>query len=221
MLFDSPIIPKEKVILKEPLSEVNQKREKKHTHFSKEVLKSIVKEYQTQGEKIIANAQQKAKIIHNQAYEEGFNKGYTEGLKYIENIYSNLSKIIESIQESKREYFESLYPILKELLIKILTEIVMILPEKDKKIIQERLRFAFEKLSKETITEITLSKSDYAFLKENLSKIKKELPELENVKLKFSGQLNSGDVKISTDKGKIDMLIKEELGKIIEVIRKE
>jgi flagellar assembly protein FliH len=167
-----------------------------------------------EAENILNKANQDKNEIENNAFEQGYDKGYNEALSYIEQANSILSDV-SAVRESTVNSLE--------------TEIVSMIQELFKKVIGMSLDTNSQiiiNLIKKTLNEfgikhslvLKVSSEDYENVLSNKNYILSEVKGIDDFDIVKAESLKKGDCIVQTQSGEIDSSISTQLKYIDKVI---
>lgn len=192
--------------------------------------KHILAESEEQRIIIINSAQNQSDSIMEEAkgfgYSEGLEKGYSEGFeKGYDEGKRDSDDLIKDALEIKDEYISTRNNLLEELekdIIQLVTNIYEKILDKeieeDNDTIISLVLNGIKNLDPTEKLTIIASKEDYNILEESKDKILAKASLINQLDIKYDINLSKGDCILETEKGNIDISIKDQLDEVREIL---
>lgn len=173
-------------------------------------------------ERIETRALEKLKTIQEQSYQEGYKLGFDEGekrsfeesLKLIQDRVSEMSQIISSLKNMKKDMMSFNESHLVQLLFHMASKLAQNHLEYDHQPLVEVIKQAVELAQGEEEVLIHLSEKQMAFVENLQSQKKVEFDFLDKVKLISNPDIAPGGCIIETNYGEVDARVEQRVEKL-------
>jgi flagellar assembly protein FliH len=202
-------------------------------NISRQLFETAQKEAVNKAKDIIKNAEEKAKAIEEealnsmealkkQAYDEGFNAGYKEGLAKINQQLSSVlidgDKILEAIEKERRECFEDE----EERMFKIICLIAKKITHKDlgfsPEAVKEFIKSCVNKLDNKSTVNIFVNPKTATKLTELKSMLIEENPGLMSLSITADPNLQNGDLMLESNRERLDFRLDSQIEELLATL---
>lgn len=163
--------------------------------------------------------------LKRKAYEEGFQKGYTEGLSQargqIEKAMGRLETILRELEDLRRRIFSRAEEEILELAIAVAKKVLQRELMSDRQLVLRTLKEAIKKVTEGDTVKIYLSPDDIELVKEHREKLLEGVRGLSGVVLHADPGITPGGCFIETEFGHIDARLESQLEAIVQGLRGE
>lgn len=164
--------------------------------------------------------------LKRKAYEEGFQKGYTEGLSQargrIEKAMGRLESILRELEDFRRRIFSRTEEEILELAIAVAKKVLQRELMSDRQLVLRTLREAIKKVTEGDTVKIYLSPDDIELVKEHRGEqLLEGVRGLSGVVLHADPGITPGGCFIETEFGHIDARLESQLEVIAQGLRGE
>jgi|GEM_PF-7062945 len=179
----------------------------------------IIKEAENKARQIIKSAQEKQAELEQQAYEEGFSKGFDSGTNeansQLAEVLREAGLVLTAIEKERKESLEDE----EERVFKIVLELARKLLKKDFQynpdISKEFIKGAISRLEHKSTVNLVINSALAYKINEIKDEIVAETPGLEGITITASEQINPGDMIIESNKERLDYRLDSILDELI------
>ncbi len=176
-------------------------------------------------ERRLKEIEQKEAIAEKKGYERGFAQGEKDGREIgrqsMEVIATQLSGLIEKVNEIPGEIESKYSDLIRDIIIDVSMRVIQVEIENNSEIIQKSLEMAFSALDEAHRVTVRLNPRDLTLLKENvIDAFGDKLPEETKIVWKPDPDINQGGCILETDTQLIDATIESRLKQIRELLGK-
>lgn len=180
---------------------------------AREIAENILNQASFDANNIIENAKSNAINIEQEAFQkgknEGYDAGYSQGMREVELLNQQALKNLEEAQEQKIDILRSIEPKMVNIIISIIQKISGVIKKED--IILHMIRQGLSELEVLDYIIIHVSPEDYNYVLENLNKINENLSEKIDLEILRDTKLHKNDCVIETEVGNIDCSLETQL----------
>ncbi len=174
---------------------------------------------------LIKEAEERAAIIREEAYQEGFNQGKMDGskktAKKLEVIADNLTRLLSEVDRSKEEMLKTEDQNITQLVMTISQRVISHEISTNKEIIREAVKEALKYVTDNSLLHIKVNPEDLEYLvayKEDFSSYVKDLKHLEVI---GDEEIAPGGFLIETGFETIDGRMEQKLDTISRIVEEE
>lgn len=179
----------------------------------------IIKEAEAKARLIVKQAQEKQAELEQQAYEDGFKKGFEAGTieanSQLAEVLAEAGRILVAIEKERKEALEDE----EERIFKIILELARKLFKRDFQynpdISKEFIRSAISRLEHKSTVNLIINNELAQKINEIKDGIVAETPGLENITITASEQINQGDMIVESNKERLDFRLDSILDELI------
>ena len=160
--------------------------------------------------------------LREQAYQEGFEKGREEGKQKAETDFFDVvqpqfeqfSNLLHHFDRMKNEVYAANEQFLIQLIFQISKHILLAELKTDREYAKRLTSQLIEKMGAKENIRIKVSRDDYANLEQLRDFLKTQFPDLKNVQIDVSDDLNLGGVKVETDLSRVNASVEAQLNSL-------
>jgi flagellar assembly protein FliH len=172
----------------------------------------IMEEAKRQAEEILAEAKRNA-------YGEGREEGFKEGQEEVTRLVERLHAMLNAASDKRQELLNNTEKQIVDLVLLISRKVVKVISESEKKVVNENVKQALEKVKGETEITIKVNTQDLNLTTRNKKQFIGAVESLEQVTIEEDNRVEPGGCVIETSFGDIDAHIQTQLDIIEERIR--
>jgi len=185
----------------------------------------IAKKTSDEIEVMLAEARGRAKGIEDEAkkrgYEEGLKKGREDAAREVTSIVESMKKTIESLTDTRTEFFGKAEKEMVDLVTMVSSEIVLREIREDEKIIADVLRKAVEEIHIQQKIKVRVNPADLENVKNMEEKLLEEVESITGVEFAADGKITQGGCVIETNIGTLDATLENRLTAVHRSLREQ
>lgn len=175
----------------------------------------IINKAQEEAARILAEAQSERDRQHQEAYNEGFEKGHQDGYEKgnaeVERLVDRMHRIIEAVMQRREEILQDTESQIVELVILMARKVIKILSENQKNVVMANVLAALKKVKTRGNVTLRVNLEDIKLTTENVSEFIKHVENVENITVLEDSAVERGGCIVETDFGAIDARISSQL----------
>lgn len=160
--------------------------------------------------------------LRDQAHQEGFEKGLTEGkaqaevefLASVKPLYDQFEALCREYDTLKGELYAANEQFLVHLMFQFGKQILLKELSADPEYVKRLSALMIEKIGAKDHVRLKVSRQDYANLEQIRDYLKAQFPELKNIQIEASDDLALGGCKVETDLSRINASVETQLRSI-------
>ncbi len=185
----------------------------------------IAKKTSDEIEGMLAEARGRAKKIEDEAekrgYGEGFKKGREDAAREVASIVESMKKTIESLTETRTEFFAKAEKEMVDLVTVVSSEIVLREIKKDENIIADVLRKAVEEIHIQQKIKVRVNPTDLENVRNMEEKLLEEVESIKGVEFAADRKITQGGCVIETNIGTLDATLENRLMAVHRSLREQ
>lgn len=176
----------------------------------------IIGRAQAEAEEILEKARTEAENLKESAEKEGYDKGYSEGLKDTEQMKLNAKEIVENAHIEREEILKTAEPEVIELVSKLIKKLLLDEAEINPDIIAILVKSGISQTTLGGDIKVRVSKYDYAALLERKEQIISSFEGISNLDFSEDLALPAGGCVIETEFGLVDASMDKQCDELIK-----
>lgn len=164
--------------------------------------------------------------LRDQAYQEGFERGLTEGkaqaevefLASVKPLYDQFEALCREYDTMKPELYAANEQFLVQLMFQFGKQILLKELSTDAEYVKRLSALMIEKIGAKDHVKLKVSRQDYANLEQIRDYLKGQFPDLKNIQIEASDDLVLGGCKVETDLSRINASVETQLKSIEQTL---
>lgn len=173
-------------------------------------------------EAVNAEVQSRLQQLRDQAYQEGFDKGMTDGkaqaevefLSSIKPLYDQFQALCTEYDQIKHDLYVANEQFLVQLMFQFGKHILLKELSTDPEYIKRIASLMIEKIGAKDHVKLKISRQDFANMEQVRDYLKGQFPDLKNIQIEVSDDLVLGGCKVETDLARINASVETQLKSI-------
>lgn len=186
---------------------------------------NIIERAKAEAEQIIADAQAERDRQRNDAYQEGFDQGHSEGYEKgvaeVDRLVERMHKILEAVMQRRDEILQDTESQIVELVILMARKVIKILSENQKNVIMANTLAALKKVRTRGEVTLRVNLEDVKLTTEHVDEFIQHVENVQGITVLEDSSVEKGGCIVETDFGSIDARISSQLteleNKILEI----
>jgi len=176
----------------------------------------------------LVSAQVESKIseLQDQAYQEGFEKGRSEGaaqaevefLASVKPLYDQFEALCREYDTIKQELYAANEQFLVQLMFQVGKQVLLKELSTDPEYVKRLSSLMIEKIGAKDHVKLKISRQDSANLEQIRDDLKVQFPDLKNIQIEVSDDLSLGGCKVETDLSRINASVETQLQSIEQTL---
>lgn len=185
----------------------------------------IIEKAREEAAQIVADAQAERDKLQEEARNNGFDEGHTEGYEKgkaeVERLIERMHKILEAVMQRREEILQDTESQIVELVILMSRKVIKILSENQKNVIMANTLAALKKVKTRGNVTLRVNLEDVKLATANIEEFIKHVENIEGITVLEDSAVEKGGCIVETDFGQIDARISSQLteleNRILEV----